>query len=84
MLSAMNPTTAAITLTLHAEGSGADVTLLVPAGGAASIAVDPGTTYLLSHATGLFAAVSYAGTAQLAHYPIASPGPVSGPIVIHP
>ncbi|MES1170276.1 MAG: DUF5719 family protein, partial [Leifsonia sp.] len=84
MLSVMNPTTAAVTLTLDAEGSGAGATLLVPAGGAASIAVDPGTTYLLTNAKGLFAAVSYAGSAALARYPVASAGPVSGPIVIHP
>jgi hypothetical protein len=84
MLSVMNPTTAAVTVTLAAEGSGGGATLLVPAGSAASIAVDPGTTYLLGNATGLFAAVSYAGSARLAHYPVASAGPVSGPIVIHP
>jgi hypothetical protein len=84
MLSVMNPTTAAITLKLDAEGSGADLTLLVPAGGSASIGVAPGTTYLLTDAKGLFAAVSYAGDAELGHYPIASAGPVSGPIVIHP
>ncbi|HEY4151798.1 MAG TPA: DUF5719 family protein [Pseudolysinimonas sp.] len=84
MLSAMNPTTAAITLTLDAKGGGASLSLLVPAGGSASIGVDPGTTYLLTNASGLFAAVSYADDARLAHYPIVSAGPVSGPIVIHP
>jgi hypothetical protein len=84
MLSVMNPTTAAITLTLDATGRGTSLSLLVPAGGSASIGVDPGTTYLLTNAKGLFAAVSYAGDARLAHYPIASAGPVSGPIVIHP
>ncbi|MEP6843800.1 MAG: DUF5719 family protein, partial [Pseudolysinimonas sp.] len=84
MLSAMNPTSAAITLTLDAQAGGGSLSLVVPAGGSASIAVDPGTSYLLKNATGLVAAVSYGGDARLGHYGIASPGPVSAPIVIRP
>ena len=84
MLSAMNPTKAAVTLTLDAQDGGSDLSLAVPAGGSASVAVAPGVTYLLKGATGLVAAVSYAGNARLAHYGISSSGPVSGPIVIHP
>lgn len=83
MLSAVNPTTASITLTLDAQ-SGPGLSLVVPAGGSASIAVAAGSSYLLKGGTGLFAAVSYAGAAALAHFTIASAGPVSGPIVIHP
>ena len=53
-------------------------------GGSASIAVQPSTVYLLKDVTGLMAAVSYAGDAQLAHYSVSSAGPVSGSIVIRP
>jgi hypothetical protein len=84
MLSAMNPTTATITLTLDAQGGAQSLSLVVPPGSSASIGVAPGTTYLLKNATGLIAAVSYAGDARLAHYGVASAGPVSGPIVIRP
>lgn len=84
MLSAVNPTTTAITLTLDAQGNAPSISLVIPAGGSASIGVDPDTVYLLKDATGLIAAVSYAGDARLAHYGVASAGPVSGPIVIRP
>ena len=84
MLSAMNPTKAAVNLTLVAQAGGAALSLAVPAGGSASIALKPNTVYLLKNATGLLAAVSYAGDARLAHYAVSSAGPVSGPIVIHP
>jgi hypothetical protein len=83
MLSAMNPTKAAITLTLAGQDT-PDLSLVVPAGGSASIAVASGGSYLLKSAAGLFAAISYAGSAQLGQYTIASAGPVSGPIVIRP
>ena len=83
MLSAMNPTKSAVTLTLDAQG-GKALSLLVPAGGSASIAVEPDTVYLVKNAKGMLAAVSYAGDARLAHYAVASDGPVSGPIVIRP
>ena len=83
MLSAMNPTKSAVTLTLDAQGR-TPLSLIVPAGGSASIPVQPDTVYLLRNAKGVLAAVSYAGDAQLAHYAIASTGPVSGPIVIRP
>jgi len=84
MLSVVNPTRADVTVTLDAQGGGGNLSLTIPAGGSASIAVDPDTVYLLRQARGLNAAVSYAGSARLAHYPVASAGPVSGPIVIHP
>ncbi|HEY4226669.1 MAG TPA: DUF5719 family protein [Pseudolysinimonas sp.] len=83
MLSATNPTKASITMTLEAQ-DGPDLSLVVPAGGSASLAVSAGSTYLLKGATGLLAAISFAGAAELAHYTIASAGPVSGPIVVHP
>jgi hypothetical protein len=84
LVSVMNPSTASATVTLEAQGGGKSLSLVVPAGGSASIAVDPGTVYLLKNAKGLAAAVSYAGDAQLAHYAVTSAGPVSGPIVVRP
>ncbi len=84
MLSVMNPTKAAVTLTLDAQAGGTALSLSVPAGGSASIAVAPDTVYLLKNARGMLAAVSYAGDARLGHYAVASAGPVSGPIVIRP
>jgi hypothetical protein len=83
VLAATNPTAAAITVTLKAQG-GTDASLAVPAGGSASVPVDTGTTYLLTGGTGLVATISYAGPGQLAAYPVASARPVSGPITVHP
>jgi hypothetical protein len=83
VISAVNPTSAEITMVLEAQG-GADITLVVPAGGAASTPVEPGMAYLLRDATGLFAAVSYAADDKMAGYPISSARPVSGPILIRP
>jgi len=84
MLSAMNPTTASVTVILESQADGKTLSLVIPPGGSASMAVEPGTVYLLKHATGLLAAVSYAGKAQLAHYAVSSAGPVSGPILVRP
>ncbi len=82
-LSASNPSNRAIALVLKAQG-GADLTLNVPAAGAATIPVAAGTTYLLTGAKGLVVGISYAGDALLAAYPVASARPVSGPITVHP
>jgi hypothetical protein len=82
-VSAVNPTTAEITLVLEAQG-GEDISLVVPAGGSASVPVAGGTTYLLRDAAGLFAAVSYAADDQMAGFPISSARPVSGAILIRP
>lgn len=84
MLSAMNPTSASVTLTLDPQTGGKSLSLVVAAGSSASIAVEPDTVYLLKNGKSLLAAVSYAGDARLAHYAVSSPGPVSGPIVIRP
>ena len=80
----MNPTHASVTVTLDPQPGGSSLSLTIAAGAAASIAVKPDTVYLLKNATGLVAAVSYAGEAQLAHYAVSSAGPVSGSIVIRP
>ncbi len=82
-LSAVNPTSAEISVVLDAQG-GADITLVVPAGGAASTPVEPGAAYLMRDGAGLFAAVSYAADDRMAGYPISSTRPVSGPILIRP
>jgi hypothetical protein len=82
-VAAVNPTSAEISLVLEAQG-GADITLVVPAGGAASTPVVPGTAYLLKAPDGLFAAVTYASDDRMAGYPISSARPVSGPILIRP
>jgi hypothetical protein len=83
VLAAVNPTDAEIALVLEAQG-GADITLVVPAGGAASTPVVAGTTYLLREPDGLHAAVSYAADDRMAAYPISGARPVSGPILIRP
>jgi len=84
MVSVVNPTHASVTVTLDPQPGGSSLSLTIAAGAAASIAVKPDTVYLLKNATGLVAAVSYAGEAQLAHYGVSSAGPVSGSIVIRP
>jgi hypothetical protein len=82
-ISAMNPTTAEVTLVLEAQG-GTDLTLVVPPGGSASMPVEQGTVYLLRDPEGLFAAISYAADDRMAGYPISSARPVSGAILIRP
>jgi hypothetical protein len=82
-LAATNTGSTSIALVLTAQG-GADLSLTVPAGASATIPVVPGMTYLLTGARGLVVAVSYAGNALIAAYPVSSPRPVSGPITVHP
>ncbi|MEO5920575.1 MAG: DUF5719 family protein [Pseudolysinimonas sp.] len=82
-LTAVNPTATEIAVVLQAQG-GADITLVVPAGGAASTPVEAGTTYVLREPAGLFATVSYAADDRMASYPVSSARPVSGPILIRP
>jgi hypothetical protein len=83
VLSAMNPGTTALTVSLIAEG-GADLSLSVPAGAAASVPVVPGASYLLRGGAGLSVTISYVGDARIAAYPVASARAVSGPIAVHP
>lgn len=84
VLAAVNPGTSAVTVTLDAQGGGEDLSLDVPAGGSASIPVVAGTAYLLTGATGLHVAISYAADDAMGGYPVASARPVSGPIVVRP
>jgi hypothetical protein len=83
LLVAMNPTASEISLVLDAQG-GDDITLVVPAGGAASTKVVAGESYLLTGAVGLMAAVSYAADDAMGAYPVTAARPVSGSIVIRP
>ena len=83
MLAAVNPGPAEVSLLLQAQG-GADITLVVPAGGSASTPLVAGTTYVLREPAGLSVAVSYASDDRMAAYPVTSARPVSGPIVIRP
>lgn len=80
---AVNPTDAEIAIVLEAQG-GADITLVIPAGGAASTPVVAGTTYLLRGAEGVHASVSFASDDRMAGYPVSPARPVSGPILIRP
>lgn len=83
LLVAVNPTSADVSLVLDAQ-SGDDITLTVPAGGAASIPVADSATYLLTGAAGLHVAVSYAADDGMGAYSVTPGRPVSGPIVIRP
>lgn len=83
VLVAVNPTGAAVSLVLAAQG-GQDITLDVPANGAASTPVVAGVSYVLTDPTGLYAAVSYATDDAMAAYPVTVARPVSGPILIRP
>jgi len=58
VLAAVNPGTAEVSLLLEAQG-GADITLVVPAGGSASTPVVAGTTYVLREPSGLSVAIGY-------------------------
>jgi hypothetical protein len=72
------------TVTLHGIGGAADIRLTVPAGGQASAAVVAGASYRIDGADGMTASVGYAGAAALSGYTVASPRPVSGPLVVRP
>lgn len=82
-LVAVNPSGTEVAMVLDA-GGGEDLTLVVPAGGAASIDVVAGTSYTLREAAGLSAAVSYASDDRMGAYPVTPARPVSGPITIRP
>lgn len=83
VLAAANPGPAEVSLLLEAQG-GADITLVVPAGGSASTQLVAGTTYVLREPAGLSVAISYASDDRMAAYPVTPARPVSGPIVIRP
>jgi hypothetical protein len=72
------------TVTLTPLDGGAAVTLEVPASGSAAVGLDADTGYLLSGATGVAAAVTFAARGEVAGYPIVSPRAADSPLVIRP
>ncbi|HWH26746.1 MAG TPA: DUF5719 family protein [Pseudolysinimonas sp.] len=78
-----NPTKEAMTVVLTSR-SGNEVSIAVAAGATSSAPVEAGQTYRVTDASGAVAAISYAGTAQLAGYPVTSPRPFSAPLVVRP
>jgi hypothetical protein len=56
----------------------------VPASGSAAVGLDADTGYLLSGATGVAAAVTFAARGEVAGYPIVSPRAADSPLVIRP
>jgi hypothetical protein len=84
LMSLVNPTTDDVTVDLASRTGGADpITVTVPAGGATTVAVEPGS-YLVSGAEGLSVSVSYADAGMLAAFVISPARPVAGPVVVHP
>jgi hypothetical protein len=83
LLAAVNPTDADVQLVLDAQG-GADLTIVVPAGGTATTPIVAGTSYVLHDADGLHVAVSYSADDRMAAFPVTVARPVSGSIVVRP
>ena len=79
----VNSSASEVQVLLEAQG-GADVSLVVPAHGSASAAVEPGLSYLLAGSKDLRASLSYAAVGRLGGYPIVSARPGSDPIVVLP
>lgn len=83
LLTIANPTDADAEVELVPQDGGAAVPLVVPAGRATSVAVEPGA-YLLAGSEGLSVAVGLAGPGMLASFVLSPPRPVAGPVVVHP
>ena len=56
----------------------------VPAGGAASVDLEPDARVVLDGVEGLHASVSFAGDARLSSMPVAPPGPLDAPVRVYP
>lgn len=83
LVSVVNPTTADVELELADVRGGAARTVAIPAGGAVSVAVDPGA-YVLSGIAGMSVGVSFAAPGSLASFVLSPARPVAGPLVVHP
>ncbi|HWH98333.1 MAG TPA: DUF5719 family protein, partial [Pseudolysinimonas sp.] len=84
LVSIVNPTTEDVELELTPLSAGAAPSLVaIPAGGALSIAVEPGA-YVVSGAQGLSIAVSFAAPGALASFVLSPARPVAGSVVVHP
>ncbi|MGX5695882.1 DUF5719 family protein [Agromyces soli] len=63
---------------------GSGDTVVVPAGGAASVAVRSGDGVLLDGAKGVHASVVFSSERRLAAFAVQPPGPLEAPIVVYP
>jgi hypothetical protein len=71
-------------VTARPSDGSAPVELQVPAGSAASVAVEAGRTYLLEGATGLTATVTLAEPGRSAALPVVPVLPAADPLRVHP
>ncbi|HEU4465681.1 MAG TPA: DUF5719 family protein, partial [Agromyces sp.] len=69
---------------VEAAIGGAQRELRIPAGGAASVELEPDARVVLDGVDGLHASVSFSGDAQLSSMPIAPPGPLDAPVRVYP
>lgn len=77
-----NPSDAAITATLEAQGS-APATLAVPAGASITVPLAASTVYSLSGASGLHAAVTSVGDGLVSSFPVHAPAAASSPLRVY-
>jgi hypothetical protein len=77
-----NPSAAAETVVLH-PSSGADISAVVPPGGAVAVPVSAARTYRISGFTELFASVSGAGDGEITSYDISPIERGEGPVKIY-
>lgn len=78
-----NPAATDATVTLTATGGG-DLSVLVPAGSSALVALAPGETYQLGGFQRLFATATLAGAGMIAGYSVHPPGVGSAPVMVYP
>ena len=69
---------------VEAAIGGAQRELRIPAGGAASVELEPDARVVLDGVDGLHASVSFSGDAQLSSMPVAPPGPLDAPVRVYP
>jgi len=79
-----NPTAEAATITLEAQGGGADLSVDVPARSTATTPVIAGTVYRLSGFASIYASVTFVGEGQLAGYGVQPPAVTSSDITVYP
>ena len=79
-----NPTAEPATITLEAQGGGADLSLEVPARSTAVTPVVAGTIYRLSGFSSIYASVTFVGEGQLAGYGVQPPALTSSDITVYP
>jgi len=82
-ISIVNPTADGIETELAPVGEGDPISVVIPAGAAATFDVAPGA-YLLAGSESLSVTVSFAATAALASFVVSPARPVAGLVVVHP